>query len=70
MYRQPVKCKTGPLLPRSGHRSNRHWRPHDRCSDRMPVVDDLIAYKQKVDQDRLKALEELAAEAQKHGMGY
>lgn len=32
--------------------------------------DDLIAYKQKVDQDRLKALEELAAEAQKHGMGY
>jgi len=36
----------------------------------MPVFDDLIAYKQKVDQDRLKALEELAAEAQKHGMGY
>ncbi len=32
--------------------------------------DDLIAYKQKVDQDRIKALEELAAEAQKHGMGY
>jgi excisionase family DNA binding protein len=32
--------------------------------------DDLMAYKQKVDQGRLKALEELAAEAQKHGMGY
>lgn len=32
--------------------------------------DDLMAYKHKVDQDRLKALEELAAEAQKHGMGY
>jgi excisionase family DNA binding protein len=32
--------------------------------------DDLMAYKRKVDQDRLKTLEELAAEAQKHGMGY
>ena len=32
--------------------------------------DDLMAYKQKVDRGRLKALEELAAEAQKHGMGY
>jgi excisionase family DNA binding protein len=32
--------------------------------------DDLMDYKRKVDQDRLKALEELAAEAQKHGMGY
>ena len=32
--------------------------------------DDLMAYKQKVDQGRLKALEELAAEAQKRGMGY
>lgn len=31
---------------------------------------DLMDYKQKVDQDRLKVLEELAAEAQKHGMGY
>ena len=32
--------------------------------------DDLMAYKRKVDQARLKVLEELAAEAQKHGMGY
>jgi excisionase family DNA binding protein len=32
--------------------------------------DDLMAYKRNVDQDRLKALEELAADAQKHGMGY
>ena len=32
--------------------------------------DDLMGYKRNVDQDRLKALEELAAEAQKHGMGY
>ena len=32
--------------------------------------DDLMAYKRNVDQDRLKALEEMAAEAQKHGMGY
>ena len=32
--------------------------------------DDLMGYKQNVDRDRLKALEELAAEAQKHGMGY
>ncbi len=32
--------------------------------------DDLMGYKRKVDQDRLNALEELAAEAQKHGMGY
>ena len=32
--------------------------------------DDLMEYKRKVDQDRLKALEELAAEAQKHAMGY
>lgn len=70
MFRKLVKSKTGPLSPWSGHQSNRHWRPHDRCSDRMPVFDDLIASKQKVDQDRLKALEELAAEAQKRGMGY
>lgn len=33
-------------------------------------LDDLMAYKQKVDQDRLKALEELATEAQNRGMGY
>lgn len=32
--------------------------------------DDLMAYKHKTDQDRLRVLEELAAEAQKHGMGY
>jgi hypothetical protein len=32
--------------------------------------DDLMEYKRKVDQGRLKALEKLAAEAQKHGMGY
>jgi excisionase family DNA binding protein len=32
--------------------------------------DDLMGYKRNVDQDRLKVLEELAAEAQKHGMGY
>jgi excisionase family DNA binding protein len=32
--------------------------------------DDLMAYKRKVNQDRLTALEELAAEAQRHGMGY
>jgi excisionase family DNA binding protein len=32
--------------------------------------DDLMVYKRNVDQNRLKALEELAAEAQKHGMGY
>jgi len=32
--------------------------------------DDLMGYKRNVDQDRLKALEKLAAEAQKHGMGY
>ncbi len=32
--------------------------------------DDLMAFKRKVDQDRLKALEKLAAEAQTHGMGY
>lgn len=32
--------------------------------------DDLMGYKQKIDQDRLKALEELATEAQKYGMGY
>jgi excisionase family DNA binding protein len=33
-------------------------------------LDDLMDYKRKIDQDRLKALEELAAEAQKHKMGY
>jgi excisionase family DNA binding protein len=32
--------------------------------------DDLMGYKRNIDQNRLKALEELAAEAQKHGMGY
>lgn len=32
--------------------------------------DDLMDYKRKVDQDRLKVLEELAAEAQELGMGY
>ena len=33
-------------------------------------LDDLMDYKRKIDQDRLGALEELAAEAQKHKMGY
>jgi excisionase family DNA binding protein len=32
--------------------------------------DDLLGYKRRVDHDRLKALEELTAEAQEHGMGY
>ena len=32
--------------------------------------DDLMGYKRNVDQDRRKAPAELAAEAQKHGMGY
>ena len=32
--------------------------------------DDLMDYKRRVDQDRLRVLEGLAAEAQKHGMGY
>lgn len=39
-------------------------------SHRRIRLDDLMAYKRTIDQDRLKALEELAAEAQKQGMGY
>ena len=39
-------------------------------SHRRIRFDDLMAYKRNVDQNRLKALEKLAAEAQKHGMGY
>ncbi len=32
--------------------------------------DDLMAYKRKIDRDRLKALEELSAQAQQLDMGY
>ncbi len=37
---------------------------------RRVLLRDLVAYKQKMDQDRLKALEELSAQAQELGMGY
>lgn len=37
---------------------------------RCILFQDLMAYKQKMDQNRLKALDELSAQAQKLGMGY
>lgn len=37
---------------------------------RRVLLNDLMDYKRKIDSDRLKVLEELAAEAQELGMGY
>jgi excisionase family DNA binding protein len=45
--------------------------PHRKVGTHRRIrFDDLMAYKQDIDQKRLQTLEELAAEAQELGMGY
>jgi hypothetical protein len=43
------------------------------CGDnlrRRVRLEDALAYKERIDRDRLKALEELAAQSQELGLGY
>ena len=54
----------------SGFSTKERFRPGWSDSHRRVKAADLVAYQQRDEAERKKVLDELTAEAEKHGLGY